>query len=191
MEYIDVPEDPFPTERKHIIESLKSVEDNQTEIIELVKEVSEILSSILKERVLDYVKARQFDDAARRANLAIKSCERTLESIEPVLEALLRKTNTIKWFSRCIRVFCMGITWSYLYGKYKGSDIPMPVALGGGVLSGFMWLSLFPSRSYELFDSLRDLKGSCERLYIKLEKLNNRMNSDVDAKNKHFKDQKD
>ncbi len=185
---IDVPEDPYPAQRKFIKESLEDIEQQEAYITTLVEEAGKVLTSIVRDKVLDLTKAREFDNVMRKAKLAVNNCKRSLQSVEPVIEELLQKTNTIKWFSRGIRVCCMGITWSYLFNKYKESDVSLPVALGGGVMAGFMWLSLFPSRSYKLYDSLRDLQGMNKRLNDKLEELHVRMESDQSQKEKIFQE---
>ena len=184
MRCIDVPEDPYAADRQHIILSFERVERQEAEIVSLIERGGIILTSIIREKNLNSNKALEFDDIMRKATLEINVCKRNLERIEPVIEGLLWKTNVIKWLSRSIRFFGMGLSCSYLYLKYKGNSLSLPTALGGGMLTAFLWLSLFPSRSYQLYDSLRGLQNMNQRLNDKLEDLHVRMKSQKDHKGK-------
>eukprot|EP00794_Sanderia_malayensis_P006262 gene6262-6982_t len=175
---IDVPEDPFKADRTFIIKSLDGIDQMAIDISKLIEEEQVILTRIIQDGGLDMTKAMEFDDVIRRANLKLSFCKRRLDNVEPVIEKLLHKASTVKWFSRGVRLFCLGLTWSYMYGKWKESEMSLSVAVGGGVASGFMWLALFPSNSYKLYESLQMLQGRIQLINNRLEEIHQRMESD-------------
>ena len=184
VKYIDVPEDPYLAERSHIIKTLEYVQSQEENIEVLVEKAGEILKSIIEQGALEECTALQFDNVIREATLKINICRRTLGKVEPVIKDLLRKANIAKWVSRSVRLSCLGISWIYLYGKYQETKISLPIALGGGVVAGFAWLSLFPNNAYQLTDGLRNLLFMNEQLYEKLEHIHEVMESTQSRKYK-------
>ena len=105
---LDTPEDPFPGQRQYIVECHEDVKTQQEQIGSLVEQASILLSEILQNEEVDYIKGRQFDNVIREAKVQIESCKRRLSGAEQAMSELFEKMNTVKWTSRGLRATGMG-----------------------------------------------------------------------------------
>ena len=105
---LDTPEDPFPGERQSIVECHEYVKTKQEQIESLVKKASNLLSELVQNKEVDYIKGRQFDNVIREAIVHIESCKDHLDKAEGVLSKLAEKMSTVKWTSRGLRAVGMG-----------------------------------------------------------------------------------
>ena len=181
---IDIPDGKYEVEKEHIIKSLEGIENQEEKIDQLIKTAGEILERIIKKESMDMKDAQEFDNIYSEVTLAIDSTRRKLRNVEGPLEDLLHRANTAKWLSRVARIGAMGIGCIYIYEQYKASEMRLSTALVVGATWGFWWLTLVPTNSHELHDSLRKLENNHKRLSANLEELHLRMQHKADQKEK-------
>lgn len=204
--FLDVPENPYKAKREHISACLSDIEDQKQQLSELLSQACNILRDIIREKEFDHDKASEFDNIVKQANDVIKSCKGLLATAEETIEKLTSYMNIMKWFSRGVRFAGFGLTCYGLYHMTPSSssldtlanyvtpnqlDLIQKVCFDSKLnvlamvaactASGYMWLSLYPSRAYAFHDSLAGLGYKHLRLTKELQSLGRRLNTAVDV----------
>lgn len=194
--FLDFPENPYQAKREHIRECLKAVEEQKQQLFQLVNDATEILDSIIQEPKFNHAKALQFDNVVRQANDVIESCKDYLDTAMETIEELTTNMTIFKWCSRGLRFTGWGLTCYGIYHFTPSSTLDTltsyvptrPMGLIGTIskatayaLSGYMWMSLFPSGAYTFHDSLASLKCQHLRLTQELNNLKRRLKTAQDV----------
>ena len=178
--FLDVPKDPFPAQREYIVKCLKDIEDKKQRIFQSVEQASKILGEIIECEEVDILKGKQFDNVVREAHVQINSCRRRLSGAEEIILELSTKMNTVKWFSRALRVTGWAACCYYFHQKYQDSSISLLVFFATSALAGLLWLSLFPGRACVVYESLPKLESEHRLLREQLEDLRESLKSSKD-----------
>lgn len=171
---LNASDDPFPGQRQYIVQCLEDVKSQQQQIATLVEQASSILSEILQNEGVDYLKGRQFDNVVREARVQIESCRRRLIGAEEAILELSQKMGTVKWASRAIRATGFGFSVYVLFKRYQeSSQTSMDLLTFGGCsfIAGWLWMSLFPGKESVYYESLSTLAADHRHLQEKLEDL--------------------
>ena len=181
--FLDLPENPYKAERKHIEECFNMVEENKTKVSELVKMACDLLQGIIEEPQFNRRKAAQFNSTVRQANVLIELCRDMLSEVEMTMNKLPTNVSTIKWLSRLLRTTGFGLTCCAIYHMSPSTSTVDSLTgylpstgltllrkfvinrglkyVGFGALcavAGYGWLSLYPSRAYAFRDDLKEIK---------------------------------
>ena len=206
---LDVTENAYNAERKHVKECLEEVEEQKKIVFGLVNDACRILQEITREPRFNYAKAIEFDNIVGQANVIIESCGEFLSSAKATIDKLMKNPKMMKIMSRLARVTGIGVTCYGLYHMTPTSssldslaNVVPPTGLsvikklffssklnyiglaGACAFSAYAWLSLYPRRAYTMRDDLVDLKSRHERLTIGLKLLDERLKVTIHGKNR-------
>ena len=200
--FLDLPENPYVAKREHVRECLRQVEEQKEEVFELIEKACEILLEITEDPHVNQSKAVQFNSIVRQADVLIESCNEFLSLADKTIDELEEIMSTMKIFSRVVRFAGFGVTCFGLYRMKLPSStvgtlasyIPSTASsliknLGPGMkyftfatacaVSGYAWLSLFPSKVSGFLDDLEELKLKHERLTLEINRLDRRLKNAV------------